>query len=65
MFSDNTKSVYSFDSTLKTYIVPNLLKILNLYIYPFVSSNKFSRFFKKTMINSLDISEVIKRLEKE
>ena len=65
MFSDNTKSVYSFDSTLKTYIVPNLLKILNLYIYPFVSSNKFSRFFKKTMINSLDINEVIKRLEKE
>lgn len=62
MFSDNSKSVYSFDSTIKTYIIPNLLKILNLYIYPFVSQNKFSRFFKKTIINHLDISEMIKKL---
>ena len=44
-------------------MVPNLLKILNLYAYPFLSRNRNVRFFKKVRINHLDMPEVIKKLD--
>jgi hypothetical protein len=62
-FADAEKSVYSLDTSLKTIVIPNLLKILNSYVYPLNSGNRMVRFFKKVRINHLDMPEIIKKLD--
>ena len=46
-------------------IIPILLKILNLFVYPLISENKYIRFLKKIKINQLDTTDIIKKIEKE
>lgn len=46
-------------------VIPNLLRILSLYVYPVLSENKLIRFLKKIKINHYDTPEIIKKIEKE
>jgi hypothetical protein len=62
-FADPEKSVYALDTSLKTIVIPNLLKILNSYVYPLTADHKMVRFFKRVRINHLDMPEVIKKLD--
>ena len=45
------KSIYTFDTLIKTIIMPNMVKILNAYIFCLHSENKFIRFIRKNKIN--------------
>lgn len=46
-------------------MIPNLLKILNSYVYPLAATHKMVRFFKKVRINHMDMPEIIKKLDGE
>lgn len=46
-------------------VIPNLLKILSLYVYPFISENKYARFLKKNKVNLIDTVDIIKKIDIE
>ena len=59
------ESVYKFEQFTKVVVIPNLLRLLSLYVYPLFSENKYIRFLKKLKINQLDVVEIITLTEKE
>lgn len=63
LFSED-KDVYSLDALTKTVVIPNLLKILNLYVYPQISENKSSRFIKRNKINHLELEEIFLKYDR-
>ena len=56
------ESVYKFEQFSKVIVIPNLLKIMNLFIYPLYSENKFIRYLKKVKINCLDTQRIRKTI---
>ena len=64
-FKDEEKSAYTLETSIKTIVIPNLLKIINLYAYPLNCRHRFVRFTKKNRINQLDVTEVAKKVDEK
>lgn len=65
MIFGKDESVYKFEQFTKVIVIPNLLRILSLYVYPLICENKYIRFLKKIKINQTDTVDIIKKIEKE
>ena len=48
---------------MKIVVIPNLLRILSLYVFPLISDNPQIQFLKKIKINLFDTPDVIKKIE--
>ncbi len=63
-FLSEQKSIYTFDTLIKTIIMPNMLKILNSYQYCLHSVNKLHRFLRKAKINHIELDFLSSQVKK-
>lgn len=52
-FGEENKSLYAMDTLIKTIIMPNMVKILNSYLFCLYSENKMHRYLRKAKINHI------------
>jgi hypothetical protein len=63
-FMSEEKSVYAFDTLIKTIIMPNMIKILNCYEYCLHSTNKLHRYLRKSKINHIELDFLSSQVKK-
>ena len=52
------------DTLTKTIVMPNMVKILNTYLYCLYSENKLSRYLRKAKINHIELELMTTQLNK-
>lgn len=62
--SEEGKSVYSLDTLIKTIVMPNMLKILNSYLFCLYSENKLYLYLRKAKINHIELDLMTSQLGK-
>lgn len=62
---DAHKSIYAHNIQVKAGILPNLLKIVNMYILPIFCETPSVYFISRRRINVLDIEDLVKKQAEE
>ena len=62
---DAHKSIYAHDIQVKGGILPNLLKIVNMYVLPLFCEVPSVCFVSRRRINVMDIEDLVKKYAEE
>lgn len=57
------ESVYKLDLQLRNTVLPNMLKILNMYVNPLVADSQKARIISAVRINFNDLEELLKKIK--